>query len=144
MSLLSQISADMKESMLAREELRLSVLRMLLSELNYKKIDIQKELTDEDIVGVIRKEVKKRIEAIQSYQAGGRQSQAEQELREKEMLERYLPALMTEEEVKKQIADIKEIEGIKDFGQVMKVVSPMFRGKADGSLVAKVVREWMG
>ena len=143
MSLFIQISEECKQALLSREALKLSVLRMLLSELNYKKIDIQRELTDEDIISVIRKEVKKRQEAIESYIAGGRKDQAEQEAQEKVILEKYLPTLMSEDEIKKQIAEIKEISGLTDFGQIMRIVSPVFKGKADGSLVAKLVREWM-
>ena len=143
MSLFIQISEECKQALLSREALKLSVLRMLLSELNYKKIDIQRELTDEDIISVIRKEVKKRQEAIESYIAGGRKDQAEQEAQEKVILEKYLPTLMSEDEIKKQIAEIKEISGLTDFGQIMRIVSPVFKGKADGSLVAQLVREWM-
>lgn len=85
-----RIKADMVAALKAGEVLRLSVLRLLVSELNYKKIEMQKELTDEDVMGVIFREVKKRKEAVESYTAGGRQEQAEQEQREMEILKEYV------------------------------------------------------
>lgn len=138
-----QIKDDMVSALKSGDTLKVSVLRMLLSEINYKQIDLQRELKDEDIVGVIAKEVKKRNEAVASFKAGGRNEQAESEAKEGEILKVYLPEMMSEDDIKKQLAEIAEIQGIKEFGQVMRVVSPVFKGKADGSTVAKIVKEWL-
>jgi len=135
------IQDDMVAALKAGDTLRTSVLRMLLSEMNYKKINVQRELTDADMTEVIAREVKKRREAIDSFTAGGRTEQAATEKQELEILLKYMPEMMSETRVKEQIAGIREIQGIKDFGQVMKVVVPMFKGKAEGLVVAKVVRE---
>lgn len=136
--ILDQIKTDTIAAMKAGEPLRVSVLRMLSSEANYKKIDVQRELTDEDMLTVLNKEAKKRREAIEAYSAAGRTESAEKEAAELKILQAYLPTLMTEDEVKNQIS---KLELPKDFGQAMKIVSPQFRGKADGSVVAKIVKE---
>lgn len=142
--LTNNIQQDMIAAMKATEPLKVSVLRMLLSEINYKNIDLGRELTDDDVIGVIRKEVKKRTEAVESYTAGGRAEQAAQEKAEQAILELYLPALMTKEqireEVDKQWLNIPEGDQ-SDFGKVMRLISPLFKGKADGSMVAKIVKE---
>lgn len=123
------------------DALRVSVLRMLLSEMNYKKIELQRDLNDEDVLAVIRREVKKRNEAILAYSTAGRAEQAESEKKELDILSGYLPAQLSEEEIEKEIKNLKEIEGLKDFGQVMKIVSPMFKGRADGTMVSNIVRK---
>lgn len=139
-----KIQQDLIGAMKSAEKLRVSVLRMLLSEINYKKIDLGRELTDEDIAGVVRKEVKKRREAIESFTAGGRTEQADSEKAEMVILETYIPIQMTEAEVRSevqmQLQKIAEPDR-KIFGNVMRIISPLFRGKADGGMVAKIVKE---
>lgn len=124
--------------MKSRETLKVSVLRMLLSELNYKQIDVQRELTQEDVVQVLNREAKKRREAIESYTAAGRGEQVQKERQELEILQAYLPKMMSEIEIEKEIEKM-DLPG--DFGQAMRVVAPIFKGRADGSLVAKLVHE---
>jgi uncharacterized protein YqeY len=141
MSLLDQIKSDLPTALKAGDTLRTSVLRMLLSEINYKWIDLQRELTEADIVGVIAKEMKKRREAIDSFTAGGRSEQAASEGKELEILQKYLPAQMTEKEIEIEIEKIIKDNKIGDFGQMMKIVAPQFRGKADGSTVAQIVKK---
>lgn len=135
------IRADTTLAMKAGDPLRLSVLRMLTSELNYKKIDVQRELTDEDVLSVLGKEVKKRREAIEAYQKAGRNETAAKEAQELTILQTYMPVQMTEEEVRAQLESMTELVGLTEFGQVMRIVSPVFKGKADGSLVARLVKE---
>jgi len=132
-----KIRVDLNTAMKARDSLRVLVLRMVLSELNYKKIEIQKELTDEDVVTVIQREVKKRREAVESYRAGGRVEQEEQEKKELAILQEYLPKQMGEKEI---VTELVGMDLPKDFAAAMKVAGPKFRGKADGAVVAKLVR----
>lgn len=132
------VKTDVVAAMKSGQALKLSVLRMLSSELNYKKIEVQRDLTDEDVVGVLNKEAKKRREAIASYNAANRMEQAKKEEEELAILQAYLPALMSEEEVRVELAKI-DLPG--DFGQAMRVAAPLFKGRADGSLVAKLVNE---
>jgi uncharacterized protein YqeY len=95
-------------------------------------------------VGVIGREVKKRREAIAAYLAGGRPEQARIEQQELEMLQAYLPKQLTEGEIESEV--IKLIKGLSDeeksnFGQVMRVVAPVFKGRAEGAVVAQIVKK---
>ncbi len=139
--LADQIKKDQIAAMKAGEVLKLSVLRMLQSALGYKHIDAHRDLTDEEIISVIGNEAKKRREAIASYQAAHRDDQANQEQQELEMLEAYLPAQLSEEEVR---AELAKMQLPADFGQAMKMASPAFKGRAAGGLVAKLVKEQLG
>ena len=117
------IKADLVAAMKSGQALKLSVLRMLLSAINYKQIDLQHDLSDEEILTVVSNEAKKRREAIESYTAANRSDQAAQEQRELEILHAYLPAQLGEEEIRAQIA---KMQLPPDFGQAMKLASPVF------------------
>lgn len=136
--MLNRVKADLTTAMKAGDPLRLSVLRMLVSALGYKQIDLQRELTDEEVISVIGNEAKKRREAVESYTKAGRADSAQKEEQELKILQAYLPTLMTEDEIKIELA---KLELPKDFGQAMRIAAPIFKGKADGSLVAKLVNE---
>jgi hypothetical protein len=138
---ISRLTEDLNAALKARDQTRVDTLRMLLSELNYKKIELQKDLTEDDVLGVIKKEAKKRREAIESFKMGGRQAQADQEAAELVILEAYLPKQLSAADIKDQILGIGEIKGVTDFGQVMKIVAPKFKGVADGAMVAGVVKD---
>src|SRR3989344_339521 len=134
-----RVKTDLTAAMRAGESLKVSVLRMLLSAFNYKKSDLQHDLTETEEITVTQNEAKKRREAIESYRAGGRKEQEEQEAKELTILQIYLPKQMSEEEIRNEIGEMRYLEGVSDLGQAMRVISPMFRGKADGSLVARIV-----
>ena len=136
--ILDQVRADQITAMKSGDSLRLSVLRMLISALGYKQIDLHRDLRDEDTLAVIASEAKKRKEAIASYTAAGRTDSASKEAEELKILQAYLPTLMSEDEVK---AELSKLELPADFGQAMRIASPLFKGRADGSLVAKLVNE---
>ena len=143
-----RLKAELTAALRAGEVLKLSVLRMLVSELGYKQIEVRaslpagrQDLTDEDVVVVLNKEAKKRREAIESFTKGNRPEQAQKEQQELEILQVYMPKMLTEEEIRNEILKIREIDGITEFGQVMKVVAPRFKGRADGGLVARLVNE---
>lgn len=133
--------------MLARNELKTSVLRMLLSAINY--YEIQKggagyEATDEDVLAVIQKEAKQRKDSIEEFKKAGRLELVDKETKELEMLQVYLPKQMTEEEIKKLVIEvIKETnaKSFTDIGKVMGTLMPKVKGKTDGGLVSKIVRE---
>jgi len=142
-----KLQEELKQSMLAKNELKTSVLRMLLSALNY--YEIQKggagyEATEEDVLSVIQKEVKQRRDSIEQFNNAGRQELADKEQKELEMLEVYLPEQMGEEEVKALVKDAITQTGaasMQDMGKVMGYLSPKIKGKADGGFVSKLVRE---
>jgi uncharacterized protein YqeY len=136
--MLNQIKDDLKAALMAGDSLRTLVLRGLLSELNYRKIEVQRELNNDDVLAVVAKEVKKRKEAIESFKAGGRTEQANTEALELEILNSYAPVMMSEEEVRKEIGEMN-LTG--DMSSLMKVLAPKFKGKADLGLVSKIVKE---
>lgn len=138
---------ELRQSMLARTELKTSVLRMLLSGINY--YEIQKggagyEATDEDVLSVIQKEAKQRRDSIEEYKKANRQDLADKEVKELEMLQTYLPAQMEEDQIREIVKQtISEIgaTSVADIGKVMGALMPKVKGKADGGLVNKIVRE---
>jgi hypothetical protein len=142
-----KLQEELKQSMLARNVLKTSVLRMLLSALNY--YEIQKggagyEATDEDVLTVIQKEAKQRRDSIEEFKKANRMELVDKETKELEMLQAYLPQQMSEEEIKSLIKDSINQTGAKtiaDMGKVMAALMPKVKGKADGGLVSKIVRE---
>lgn len=142
-----KIQEDMIAAMKAKEELKLSTIRMLKSAIQY--YEIQKggagyEATDEDVMEVIGKEVKKRRESIELYKQGNRPESAAQEEKELAILESYLPEQMSEEEIRTLVNEAIEKTGAsspQDMGKVMGALMPKVKGKADGTLVSTIVRE---
>ncbi len=138
---------QLKQSMLARDELRTSTLRMLLSALSYFEINkggAGYEATDEDVLAVIQKEVKQRRDSIEQFKAGGRDEMAEKEQRELDILSVFLPEQMSEEEIKTLVKEAITTTGAstpQDMGKVMGYLSPKIKGKADGGVVSRIVRE---
>lgn len=142
-----KIREELKQSMLARNELKTSVLRMLLSAINY--YEIQKggagyEATDEDVLSVIQKEAKQRRDSIEEYNKAARPELADKEIKELEMLQVYLPAQMEENKIRAIVQEtIREINAtsVAEMGKVMGALMSKVKGKADGGLVSKIVRE---
>jgi len=138
---------QLKQSMLARDEFKTSVLRMLISAIGY--LEIQKggagyEATEEDVMTTIEKQVKQRKDSIEQYEKAGRNDLADKEKLE---LEKYLPEQMSEEEIKTLVKETIAQTGAsspQDMGKVMGALMPKTKGKADGSLVSKIVREELG
>lgn len=138
---------ELKASMIAKDELRTSVLRMLLSSLNY--YEIQKggagyEADQEDVLTIIQKEVKQRKDSIEQYTNANRKELAEKEQKELEILNVFLPEQMTEEEVTKLVKEAITQTGatsMQDIGKVMGVLMPKVKGKADGNLVSSLVKK---
>lgn len=142
-----KLKEELKQSMLAKDTLKTSVLRMLISGITY--YEIQKggagyEATDEDVLAVVQKEAKQRRDSIEEFKKAERQELVEKETKELEMLQVYLPQQMGEEEIKKLVIEvIKETnsKSIGDMGKVMRALMPKVKGKADGGLVSKIVKE---
>lgn len=138
---------ELKKSMLAKDVLKTSVLRMLISAIGYYEISKDGagyEATDEEVLSVIQKEVKQRIDSIEQFGKGGRQDLVDKETKELEILQIYLPDQMSEEEIKSLVKGAIEQTGatnIKDIGKVMGFLMPKIKGKADGGLVSKFVKE---
>lgn len=140
-----QIQADLKAAMIARDGLKTDVLKSLKTALMNAKIEKKDELTDEEAIKVLRKSAKQRQEAADMFGKAGSSEQQEKELKEKEIIDAYLPAQMGEDQI---IAIVDEVlSGLGDDanqGQVMGMVMKKVAGQADGGLVAKVVKEKIG
>ncbi len=144
MNLSERVRNDLTKAMKADDRVRVSTLRMLLAALHNEEIELRRELRDEDAVRIIRKEIKQRLESIREFERGGRADLVQNEEQELAILQEYAPKLMEEEEVEKYadeaIAEVGASE-LKDLGRVMAALMPKLAGKADGSLVNRVVRE---
>lgn len=145
MSLRNKIPEDLKEALRNKNTVELSVLRMLQSAIRNKEIEKNKgELTDEEVIEVIGSEIKKRKESIEGYTKGQRQDLVDREKAELEVLMKYMPKQMTEEEIREEARKaIEEAEAktLKEAGKVMKILIPRTKGKAKGALVNRIVRE---
>ena len=135
--MIEKIKADLKEAMKLKDALKMSVLRMVLSVANIKNI----ELSYTDVLEIISKEAKKRKEAISLFLEGGREDLASKEEAELKIIGAYLPEQMSESEIKKVIARIILGTPSKEFGLVMKEVMKELKGKADASLITKILKE---
>lgn len=142
-----QLQQELKESMLARDERRTSVLRMLISAIGYFEINkggAGYVATEEDVQTVIQREVKQRRDSIEQFTAGGRQDLADKEQEELQLLAKYMPEQMSEEDVQKLVAEaIQQTNAStqQDMGKVMGALMPKVKGKADGGLVSRLVKE---
>jgi uncharacterized protein len=142
--MLEKIKDDLKEAMKARDEVRVSTLRMVLSSASNARISKGSELNEGELVGLLQKEVKLRDEAIRLSKEAGRNELAERGEKERSVLKTYLPEGISENEVQVLIdTAISEVEatGINDMGKVMGLVMPRVRGRADGNTVSRLVQE---
>ena len=143
----AKLQEELKQSMMARNELRTSVLRLLLSALNY--YEIQKggagyEASAEDVLSVIQKEIKQRRDSIEEYKKASRTELADKEQKELEILQTFLPHQISEEEVNtivEQTISETSATTIKDMGKVMGALGEKLKGKADMGMVSTLVRE---
>lgn len=144
MSLKERLSEEMKDAMRSQDKIRLSTIRMLLSAVKNKEIDLGKKLADEEVVETITSQVKQRRDSIEQFTKAGRSDLAEKEEAELRILQEFLPEQLTAEEVEAEVEmAVKEAEafGMKDLGKVMKLLMPRVAGRADGKLVSEKVRE---
>ncbi len=138
------IIQDLKNAQLARDEIKVSTLRLLLSEIKNAEISKGEELKIEEIISIIQREVKKRKEAAEGFRGGGREQQAQKEEAESRILEGYLPAQLNIEELTKLVEDtINELgaTSMQDIGKVMGAVMGKVLGRADGGMVSQLVKE---
>ena len=144
MALNDTIIKDMTTAMKEQDKFNLSVLRMLKSALQLEKINLKHDLSDEEVMVVIKRQVKQRKDSMTEYEKYGKAEEVENLKKEIECLSKYLPAELSEEEINKQldvIFDELKPESMKDMGRVMKEATARLGAGADGSLVSKLVRE---
>jgi len=158
----TKIEEDFKNFLKEKKETEVSTLRMLKAaifnkekekryklsqekpELNEEELEKESKLSDEEVVGVISSEIKKRNEALLLFEKGKREDLIKKEKSEMKILQNYLPKQLSEEEIKKLAKEVMKkvgVKDIKDMGKVMSELIPKVKGKADGGLVSKIVKE---
>lgn len=143
MALKDQLDTDLKSSMREKDTVKLSVVRMLKSAIKYREIEAMKPLDDAGVLLVISGEIKRHKDSIEQYRAGHRPDLVEKEEAELVILQAWLPAQLSEGELKAlvEVAVVKTgASGPRDMGTVMKALLPDLQGKADGKLVSELVK----
>ena len=144
MSLKDQLNTDLKEAMKNKDKVRTDTIRGLKSAIKYAEIEAGAEFDDTGVLGVIAKQAKQRRDSMAEYEKGGRTDLVAQEEAELAILEDYLPAQMSEAEIRVKaqavIADLG-ITDVKGLGQVMKRLTTELKGQADGKIINQVVRD---
>ena len=147
MNIKERLRLEMKESLRAGDKLRLSTIRMMLSEIGNAEIAKRDELSDEEMLAAVIREGKKRKEAIEEYRKAGRQDLVDRESFEYSVIESYLPRQLEESEIRRIVEEVVKETGASspgDLGKVMSVVMPRIKGKADGRKVNLMAREMLG
>jgi len=144
MQLLDKLDQDMKDALRHGERLKLSVIRLLRAQLKNTAIQRNRELTEDEVLSVLSSAVKMRKEAIEKFQEGKRQDLVEKEQAELDILHGYLPEPLSEEELFCLVDEaMRELEatGLGHLGAVMKHIMPRVKGRVEGGVVNKMVRE---
>jgi len=146
-----RLRADLTTAIKSRDEVRSSTLRMVLTAITNAEVSgkVARELTDEDVLGVLTSEGKKRREAAEAFDEAGRAEQAAKERAEFDVLADYLPEQLSEDEIAALVTEAigstgARDEGMRAMGKVMGVLQPKVRGRADGGAVAAEVRRQLG
>jgi len=144
LTLITQIQNHIKDAMKAGDRLKLSTLRMLVAAIKQKEIDTRSDISDDDIISIIEKQMQQRLEAAEQYEAAGRNELFEKESQEAEILKAYLPEKMGEEEAREMIGKILSEMGeitMKEMGNVMSALKDQAGSKIDMKLASQMVRE---
>jgi uncharacterized protein YqeY len=144
MNLLERIESGMKEALKSGDKDRSGTLKMLKSDMMYEKGKTGQDLTDEQMQESVMRQAKKRKESIREYDAAGRNDLSDQEAVELKIIEEFLPAQMSHEEIEKAVDKILNSAGEvsqKDFGKIMGMASRELKGKADGAIIKEIVQK---
>ena len=139
-----RILNDLKEAMKAQDKEKLSVIRMLKGSIQMEELNKKHELTDEEVINVVTKEIKSRRDSIKEFEKGNRNDLIEKTAAEIDILKAYLPEQLSEEEVLQIINeafDIVKPESPRDMGKIMKEVSPKLKGRYDMGKVSSIIKE---
>lgn len=143
-ALFTQINTDLKSAMKQSQPEATTTLRMVVSALRNEQIAQQKDLTDEDVVAVVSREVKKRRDSVTQFEAAGRADLADKEKSEITILQKYLPAQLSEDQIREQVKIIIGENAGAPFGKVMGAAMARLKGQADGNVVQRIVKEQLG
>jgi uncharacterized protein len=144
MTLIADIEGELKDARRARDDARRDALALVLNALKNAEKELQRALSDDESLQVLQRERKKRVEAMEAFDAAGRKEQADREEFELDVIEEFMPDQLSEEELEEIVDDVIAEVGatsIRDLGRVMADVMPRVSGSADGSVVSQLVRE---
>ena len=144
MTVIADIESELKEARLARDDQRRDALDLLLNALRGAQKELRRELSEDESLQVLQRERKKRAEAMEAYDAAGREEQADREEFELDVIEEFMPEPLSEDDLEEIVDNVIAEVGatsIRDLGRVMADVMPQVSGRADGSTVSQLVRE---
>lgn len=147
MELKEQLNEDMKQAMRAKDKNRLSAIRMVRGAVRDKEINSKAELDDDGVLEVIASQIKKRKDALEQLRQSNRDALVEAEIEQIDILQKFLPAQLSEAEIEAVVTDAIEELGatsMRDMGKVMGKLVPQLRGKADNSVISQIVRQKLG
>lgn len=143
MTVLEKLNSDLKDAMKNKDSLSLAVIRMAKGAVQLESINKKKELTDDEVVSIISKQIKLRKDSIVEFEKAGRDDLVKQNNAEIELLQKYMPEQLSEEEINKIIEEVFEKvnpSSPKDMGLIMKEISPLLKGKADMGYVNGLIK----
>jgi hypothetical protein len=144
MTIITDIETELRDARLARDDARRDALSLLLNALRGAEKELQRALSEDESLQVLQRERKKRVEAMEAFDAAGREEQADREEFELDVIEEFTPDPLSEEELEEIVDDVIAEVGatsLRDLGRVMADVMPQVSGRADGSTVSQLVRE---
>ena len=144
MSVIADIESELKQARLARDDRRRDALALLLNSLRTAQKELQRELSEDESLQVLQRERKKRAEAMEAFDAAGREEQADLEEFELEVIEEFMPEPLSDDDLEEIVDNVIAEVGatsLRDLGRVMADVMPQVSGRADGSTVSQLVRE---
>lgn len=144
MTLLERLNSDLKDAMKSKDSFSLSVIRMAKGAIQLEAINKKKELSDDEVIGIISKQIKLRKDSIVEFEKANRTDLVDQNKKEIELLNKYMPEQLTEEEITSIIDEAfvnVNPSSSKDMGLIMKEISPKLKGKADMSYVNQLIKE---
>jgi hypothetical protein len=139
-ALLARLQADLNAARKASDKPRTLVLGTILADTKNKKIELLRELTDDDVVDLVRKSIKRRKESIDAFEKAGRTDLVDKERAESQMLEGYLPPAVGDDEIRAAVR-AAVAGGAANIGAVMGKVMPQFKGRTDGGVINRIARE---
>jgi uncharacterized protein YqeY len=144
MTIIADIETELRAARLARDDSRRDALSLLLNALRGAEKELQRTLSEDESLQVLQRERKKRVEAMEAFDAAGREEQADREEFELDVIEEFMPDPLSEDELEEIVDDVIAEVGatsLRDLGRVMADVMPQVSGRADGSTVSQLVRE---
>ncbi len=143
MTLKERLDAELKTAMKEKDAVKVSTVRLLKSAIKYREIELAKALDDPEIQGVVASEIKRRRDSVEQYRAGNRPDLADREEAEIRVLQGYLPAQLTLDELRAKVDEVVRrvgASGPRDMGAVMKALVPEVQGRAEGKTVSELVK----